>query len=79
MLDYSQHQLVKRSLCDPSKDKTFGLVNHYYSEMNFVANPNAQNEDDSVLTTIAHNGEKEKSFLYLTILDAKELKVVNKV
>ena len=76
MLDYSRHQLVKRSLCDSSKDKTFGLVNHYYSEMNFVANPNAQSEDDGVLTTVAYDGEKEKS--YLMILDAKELKVVNK-
>ena len=76
MLDYSRHHLVKRSLCDPSKDRILGRVNHYYSEMNFVANPDATEEDDGVLTTVAYDGESEKS--YLLILDAKELKVINK-
>jgi len=76
MLDYSRHHLVKRSLCDPSKDKMLGLVNHYYSEMNFVPNPDAKEEDDGILTTVAYDGENQKS--YLMILDAKDFRVRNK-
>merc|ERR1712212_293576 len=76
MLEYSRHHLVKRSLCDPEKDRLLGLVNHYYSEMNFVANPEGTEEDDGVLTTVVYDGELEKS--YLMILDAKELKIINK-
>lgn len=76
MLEYSRHHLVKRSLCDPEKDRILGLVNHYYSEMNFVANPDGKEEDDGVLTTVVYDGELEKS--YLLILDAKEFKIINK-
>lgn len=76
MVDYAKHFLVKRSLCDPTGDRIWNKINHYYSEMNFVPNPGATGEDDGVLTTVAYDGEKQKS--YLLILDAKEFKQLNK-
>jgi len=77
MMDYALMKLVKRSLCDPSKDRVYGELNHFYSEMNFVANPSGDgSEDDGVLTTVAFDGVNKKS--YLLILDAKELTLINK-
>jgi len=76
-IDYAFNALVKKSLCDdaPEKDRVYRVPNHYYSEANFVANPEAKSEDDGVLVTIGHNGINGKS--YLLILDAVTFQPVN--
>lgn len=76
-IDYAFNALVKKSLCDdaPDKDRVYRLDNHYFSEANFVANPEAKSEDDGVLVTIGYNGVIGKS--YLLILDAVTFEPVN--
>ena len=46
------------------------LENNYQTEMYFIANPEAESEDDGILITFAFDGMKEQS--YLLVLDAKE-------
>jgi len=76
-IDYAFMALVKKSLCDdaPEKDRVYRVDNHYFSEANFVANPEGTSEDDGVLVTIGHDGVKGRS--YLLILDAKTLEPIN--
>eukprot|EP00092_Neocalanus_flemingeri_P065782 GFUD01080056.1.p1 GENE.GFUD01080056.1~~GFUD01080056.1.p1 ORF type:complete len:543 (+),score=150.85 GFUD01080056.1:194-1822(+) len=75
-MDYSRMALVKKNICDSTKDLVFYIEDHYSSEMHFLANPTKTAEDDGVLVTIVFDGTKEKS--YLLILDAKTLQPVNK-
>jgi len=75
-LDYSRTALVKKNLCDSTKDKVFYLEDHYTSEMHFLPEPNKTSEDDGVLITIVFDGHREQS--YLLILDAKTFQTVNK-
>ena len=37
--DYSRMALVKKNVCDPSKDKVWYVENHYSSEMWFYETP----------------------------------------
>jgi len=76
-VDYAFMALVKKNLCGDgaTEDRIYRLDNHYFSEANFVPNPEAKSEDDGVLVTLAFDGEKEKS--YLLILDAKTFMPLN--
>lgn len=76
-IDYAFNAIVKKSLCQDAaeKDKVHRIENHYYSEANFIANPDAKSEDDGVLVTIAFDGQKQKS--YLIVIDALTLETIN--
>jgi len=67
-MDYSRMALVKKNVCDSTKDKVYYLEDHYSSEMHFLANPKKRSEDDGVLVTIVFDGPKEQS--YLLLMDA---------
>merc|ERR1712243_548281 len=67
--DYSRNALVKKNVCDSSKDKVLYWENHYPTEMYFLAHPEGSDEDDLVLVSVSFDGELEKS--YLLLLDAK--------
>ena len=43
-MDYSRHTLVKKNVCDSSRDKVWHLENHYSSEMHFLPNPDRRAE-----------------------------------
>jgi len=75
-MDYSRMALVKKNVCDSSKDKVIYIENHYSSEMHFLPNPKKRSEDDGVLVTIVFDGNKEQS--YLLILDAQKFEEINK-
>jgi len=75
-MDYSRMAMVKKNVCDSSKDKVFYIENHYSSEMHFLPNPKKKSEDDGVLVTIVFDGTKEQS--YLLLLDAKTFTLLNK-
>ena len=66
--DYSRIGLVKKNVCDHTKDQVLYQDNHYGSEMYFIAHPEAKSEDDGVLVSITYDGEKEKS--YFVVIDA---------
>ena len=74
-MDYSRMALVKKNVCDSTKDKVFYLEDHYSSEMHFLANPEKRSEDDGVLVTIVFDGTKEQS--YLLLMDAETFKPIN--
>jgi len=76
-IDYAFNALVKKSLCEdaPEKDRVYRIPNNYYSEANFVANPDAKAEDDGVLVTIGYDGVKSRS--YLLLLDAMTFEPLN--
>jgi len=76
-IDYAYMALVKKSLCEdaPDKDRVYRIPNHYYSEANFIPNPEGKSEDDGVLVTIGYDGVKGQS--YLLILDAMTLEPIN--
>merc|ERR1712168_762207 len=66
MIDYTRTALVKKDVCgESSGDKFWYKENHYLSEIWFFASPDAANEDDGVILTIAFNGEREESYLLL--------------
>ena len=75
-IDYSRMALVKKSVCDSTKDKVFYLEDHYSSEMHFLANPEKRSEDDGVLVTIVFDGPKEQS--YLLLMDALTFQPITK-
>ena len=66
--DYSRIGLVKKNVCDHSRDIVRYTEDHYPSEMFFIANPEGQSEDDGVLVTITYDGAKEQS--YFMVIDA---------
>ena len=74
-MDYSRMALVKKNVCDSSKDKVFYIEDHYSSEMHFLPNPEKKSEDDGVLVTIVFDGTKEQS--YLLLMDAETFKPIN--
>ena len=74
--DYSRNALVKKNICDSSKDKMLYVENHYPSEMHFVPNPDAIEEDDGVLLTNVYDGERQQS--YFQVLDASSFTVLDK-
>lgn len=76
-IDYAFNALVKKSLCGDAaeKDAVWRIDNNYYSEANFVANPEAKSEDDGVLVTIGHDGVSGRS--YLLVIDAITFKPIN--
>jgi len=73
---YSRTALVKKNVCDSTKDKVWYKENHYSSEMHFLPNPAGRAEDDGVLITIVFDGEKEQS--YFLLMDAKTMTPINK-
>jgi len=75
-MDYSRHTLVKKSVCDSSRDKVWHLENHYSSEMHFLPNPDRRAEDDGVLVTIVFDGPRQQS--YLLLLDAATFTPINR-
>ena len=74
--DYSRNALVKKNVCDASKDKVLYWENHYPTEMYFLADPEGSEEDDGVLVSVSFDGELEKS--YLLLLDAKNFKEIDR-
>ena len=68
--------MVKKNVCDDTKDKVLYTENHYASEMSFIANPEAKSEDDGVLVSIIFDGELEKS--YLLLIDALSFTEINR-
>ena len=68
--------LVKKNLCNHTKDLMWSVPNHFAGEPWFVANPNAATEDDGVLLDVVLDGNKEKS--YLAVFDAKTMKMINR-
>jgi len=74
--DYSRMALVKKNVCDASKDKVLYSENHYPTEMYFIANPEATSEDDGVLVSVSFDGELERS--YLLVLDAKSFSEIDR-
>ena len=68
--------LVKKDLCNHTKDLMWSVPNHFAGEPRFVANPNAATEDDGVLLDVVLDGNKGKS--YLAIFDAKTMKMINR-
>jgi carotenoid cleavage dioxygenase-like enzyme len=73
---YSRTALVKKNVCDSSKDKVLYLENHYTTEMSFVPNPAGDKEDDGALVTIVFDGDKEQSYFY--VIDAATFTPINK-
>jgi len=67
-IDYSRQALVKKNVCDSTKDQVYYVENHYTSEMHFLPRPGGAAEDDGLLVTIVYDGPKEQS--YLLLLDA---------
>ena len=76
VFDYSRTALVKKNVCDASKDKVIYEEDHYVSEMYFISNPDKTEEDDGVLVTIVFDGPREQS--YLLLIDAKTFKEINR-
>merc|ERR1712038_2243631 len=74
--DYSRIALVKKNVCDASKDKVLQADNHYPTEMYFIADPEGSEEDDGVLVSVAFDGELERS--YLLLLDAKSFSEIDR-
>ena len=74
--DYSRIGLVKKNVCDYTKDQVLYQDNHYPSEMYFIAHPEAKSEDDGVLVSITYDGEKEKS--YFVVIDALTFTEIDK-
>lgn len=74
--DYSRNALVKKNVCDASKDKVLYWENHYPTEMYFMADPEGSEEDDGVLVSVSFDGELERS--YLLLLDAKDFKEIDR-
>jgi len=74
-IDYAQHALVKKGICDYKQDKVYMKEDHFFSEANFVPNPEGQNEDDGVLVTLGYDAKLDKS--YLLILDAATFTPIN--
>ena len=74
--DYSRTALVKKNLCDATKDKVIYQENHYVSEMTFIANPKGSKEDDGVLITFVFDGPKEQS--YLLVLDGQTFEEIDR-
>ena len=74
-MDYSRMALVKKNVCDSTKDKVYYREDHYSSEMHFLANPKKRSEDDGVLVTIVFDGPKEQS--YLLLMDALTFQPIN--
>jgi len=74
--DYSRNALVKKNVCDSSKDKVLYWENHYPTEMYFLADPEGSEEDDGVLVSVSFDGELEKN--YLLLLDAKDFKEIDR-
>jgi len=75
-IDYSRMALVKKNVCDSTKDMVYYVENHYSSEMHFLPRPGGQAEDDGVLVTIVFDGVKEQS--YLLLLDAASFKPIDR-
>jgi carotenoid cleavage dioxygenase-like enzyme len=74
--DYSRNALVKKNVCDASKDKVLYWENHYPTEMYFIANPEGSDEDDGVLVSISFDGALERN--YLLLLDAKSFEEIDR-
>ena len=78
--DYSRTALVKKNVCDPTKDKVIYTENHYSSEMYFIANPEGveeyDEEDDGVLISIVYDGPREQT--YLLVIDAKQFQEIDR-
>jgi len=74
--DYSRSALVKKNVCDATKDRVIYTENHYPSEMYFIANPEGIEEDDGVLISLAYDGPREQT--YLLVLDAKEFEEIDR-
>jgi carotenoid cleavage dioxygenase-like enzyme len=68
--------LVKKNVCDATKDKVLYTENHYTSELRFLPNPEGSEEDDGVLISVAFDGPKEQT--YLLILDAKNFEEIDR-
>ena len=68
--------LVKKDLCNHTKDLMWSVPNHFAGEPWFVANPNATTEDDGLLLDVVLDGNKGKS--YLAVFDAKTMKMINR-
>jgi len=75
-IDYSRQALVKKNVCDSTKDLVHYVENHYSSEMHFLPRPGGSGEDDGVLVTIVFDGPKEQS--YLLLLDAKTFRPIDR-
>lgn len=76
-VNLSHIALVKKNVCgDPQKDKYWQVEDHYPVEPWFVAFPKADAEDDGYLMVPVIDGHKGMS--YLAILDARDMRLVNK-
>ena len=75
-VSYSNFKIVKKNVCDSSRDLFWYKLNHYPSEPTFIPIPNAVEEDDGILVDIILDGEKGKS--YVAIFDAKTMQLKNK-
>jgi carotenoid cleavage dioxygenase-like enzyme len=79
IVDYTRTAIVKKNVCDPSKDVVWYKENHYVSEVWFFPTPASEREgelaeDDGVLMTLVYDGERRMS--YMMLLDAMSMESI---
>ena len=67
--------MLKRLTINVIRIQVWYKENHYTSELSFIPNPNATEEDDGLLITIVYDGEQEKS--YFLLINASTFSPVN--
>jgi len=73
---WASQAIVKKNMCEPNKDVSWIVENHYPSEPWFVASPDAKTEDDGLLFSVVLDGENAES--YLAVFDPKDMTLINK-
>ena len=68
--------LMKKNMCDETKDIIWYKPNHFPSEPWFVPDPEGSAEDDGILLDVILDGDRGKS--YLAVFDAKTLRMINR-
>ena len=75
-IDYWRMTLVKKDLERPENSKTWSEPNHYPGELQFIPDPEGEEEDDGLLVTVVFDGAREQS--YVLLLDGKTFTEVNR-
>ena len=75
-VDYWRMTLVKKDLEKPAECRTWSEPNHYPGELQFVPNPEGEEEDDGILMTVVFDGVREQS--YVLLLDGRTFTELNR-